>query len=218
MNNAPACFGAATVFAADSETCKKCVAFRECADQSVKTLEEIRHLINVEDLLARHSKARSVSQEAIKKRDQDAAKKAPPGNPMTPKLPTQPVLRQTEVVRVKFEQSERDQAIIGKMPVKARPYAVNIIESGVAKKCIEALAARDVAALPAQPEWFVITLTALLRGGFTRTELKQEMIEARGWQDNTAASYVSLSLALLPLVADVQDEAGRIVLVPATAE
>lgn len=218
MNNAPACFGAATVFAADSETCKKCVAFQECADQSVKTLEEIRHLINVEDLLARHNKARSVSQETIKKRDQEAAKKAPPGNPMTPKLPQQPVLRQTEVVRVKFERSERDQTIIGKMPVKARPYAINIIESGIAKKCVEAVAARDIAALPAQPEWFVIALTRLIQGGFTRAELRQELVETRGHQDNTAASYVSLCLALLPLVADVQDEAGRIVLAPATAE
>ncbi len=214
-DNTPACFGAATVFSADSETCKKCEAYARCADASVQTLVEIRHLINVEDLIARHNKARGVSQAEIKKRDKEEADARPPGSGMTPKLPSEPVQRFTEVVRVRFEQSEHDQAVIAKMATKARPYAINLIENGVVKKCIEALESGDIAALPARPEWFVITLTKLMHGGFTRAELKQAMVETYGWQENTAASYVSLSLALLPLVANVQDEAGRIVLAPA---
>lgn len=212
-----ACFGAATVFSADSEVCRQCQDYSACSEQSIETLREIRQIINVEDILARHMLARKKSQDAIKKRDNETASKAPPGNSMTQPLPAEPVERHTEMVRVKFEQSEADKAFIAKLAVKARPYAVKIIEEGAAEQCIEAVKTRNPDALPVKPEWFVIAVQRLLQGGFTRAQLRLAYIETFGWKEETAAPYVSLTIALLPLVAAVQDQAGRIVLAPATA-
>jgi hypothetical protein len=57
MSN-PGCFAAASVFAHESEVCRNCKAFTACAEESIKTLEAIKGLVNVTDLMKRHERAR----------------------------------------------------------------------------------------------------------------------------------------------------------------
>lgn len=212
----PACFAAATVFSNDSDTCKGCRAFMECAQASIETLRAIRHLIDVDDLMIRHKKARNVSQAAIKKADAEAAAAMPPGN-VEQKMPIEPVVRATKVERVKFEICASDEAVIATMPGKAQKYGVSLIESGAAKRCRQAVGQGDAALLPSDPQWFSIALTALIGGGFERASLRASFVTAFGWSEATAAAYVSLSLALIPLVATAKEEGGRIVLSPVVA-
>jgi hypothetical protein len=61
MKNSLGCFGAASVFDHKSAVCSKCQDFNCCADECLRTLDSIKDLVNVSDLLKRHHAARKAA-------------------------------------------------------------------------------------------------------------------------------------------------------------
>lgn len=55
----PGCFGAASVFARDSDACKRCEAFAQCDTAVTATLQALSSMIDVSALLKRHDTARA---------------------------------------------------------------------------------------------------------------------------------------------------------------
>jgi hypothetical protein len=195
--NAPACFAAASMFAHDSAVCKLCPAFDACSVASLETLQAIRHIINVEDLLKRHQKARIVAQEAIKKADNKIAAGLPPGN-VTQPMPTKPVERMTQVMNVNFELSKDDADVIAKLSNgKNVAIALQICKAGVIHDLREALPeGRNPFAVKGSA-YFRVTVDALLNGGFTRGSLRERLTKELAIANSTAGPQVAMMCGLL---------------------
>jgi hypothetical protein len=214
--NAPGCFGAASVFSHDSDICKRCPAFAACADKAVETLAAIKDVICVTDLLTRHKVAKRKAQAVLKAEDERAAKEAPPGNIEKP-VTLEPTERKTPLTKVKIELSAQDESVVATLPVKIRPLAITLISSGATAELRKALQTKDASGVKSVPAWLRIALSALCSGGFTRASLRAALIAELGWTDSTAASHVSMVVALLPTFGATQETDGRIVVTPAPA-
>lgn len=213
IDQAPACFGAISCFARDSVHCQKCAAFERCEEQSYQTLLEIRKVVNVDDLLKKHAKAR-LAQEA--KRDKMRAEmnaKAKQTAYTKPKAP-QIVERATKQEKVVFEITEKDEAIIVSLPIKAQPFALTLLKSGMMHDIKYGLKEGRNAIEAKKPTWLARTVDLLVAGGFTRAELKAHLMTELSWSDNSAGAHVSLAIGILCGFGAAQEESGRIVPVP----
>jgi len=193
--NFPGCFAAASVFSHDSEACKVCHAFAACSEESLLTLAKIRHIINVDDLLKRHEKARRSSQRQIKAADDEAKSKLPPGNIQSPL--TNPVVRKTEVAKVHFEVLPDQQEIIATLPLKSQKVALSLVKSGFIDRIRKDLQEGRNTFATAGPAFVREALSMLLNGGFTRAGLKDHLVKALDWNEATAASHVSQVTSIL---------------------
>lgn len=207
---APGCFAAASVFSHDSEVCRGCVAFRECASASFETLAQIRNVIDVSDLLKRHDKAKKASRKVISEIDEANAAALPPGNKML--LLTGTVERKTEVVKVTFDVSEDDESVIATLPVKARPVAVMFCKTGMLGRVKKCLQEGRNALVETGPGWLRVAIDLLLSGGFVRSELREAMRRELSWEDSSAGPHTSMAVALLVGFGIANEMEGRLVL------
>ena len=194
---APACFGSVSCFAKDSKCCMACVAFESCEKKSFETLAQIRNIVNVEDLVRQHMKARVETKEKRERNRQEmniGRQEVQYG--VKPELP-QIVERATKVEKVVFEVGEDQEMLIAKMPVKAQPFALNLLKSGMIHDIKEGLAKHKNAIACKKPVWFVKTVQLLVDGGFTKAELKVHLMRELGWTDGSAAGHVSLGIVIL---------------------
>lgn len=210
--NAPACYAAASVFSHDSEICQKCVVFHQCANASLETLEAIKGIVNVQDLLKRHAAARKVSQVAMKKADADALAEMPPGNIEQPLVKS--AERKTRVVQVKFELSADEERVIAILPVKPRKVALSLCKTGMLERIKNGIAEGRNALTETGPEWLRVALTLLLAGGFSKSELRESLQRELNWTEGTASSHVSMACALLYAFGIMTATEGRFVLTP----
>jgi hypothetical protein len=207
--NAPACFAAASMFAHDSAVCKLCPAFDACSVASLETLQAIRHIINVEDLLKRHQKARIVAQETIKKADNKIAAALPPGNIPQP-APVKPVERKTQVMNISFELSKDDADVIAKLSNgKTAAVALQMCRAGVIHDLRESLPKGDNPFLTKGSAYFRVTVDALLSGGFTRASLREKLAKELTIKNNTAGPLVAMICGLLKDFGFAQEIAGH---------
>ena len=194
--NAPACFAAASVFAHDSTVCKACPVFAECAEASLKTLEAIRGVINVEDLIRRHAKARM---KAINVEEVAAEEREPePTGPLMQPVETKPVERKTAAVKVSFDVSPDDSALLFKISnVNAREVAYTIVKTHGIEGIKSALREGRNPYAESGPSFLRVTLQMLLEGGFTKGSLRKRMEVELGWGESTAASQVGQAVGIL---------------------
>lgn len=190
----PGCFGAATVFAFDSEVCKSCPAGQDCAPAAMQTLDRIKTVVKVDDLMARHRKAREKAIKDQREKDRQAIEAAPPG-PMATPAPTKPVARCTPAEKVEYEVSEKHALIIAEMPSKAQTFAMSLCKKGFVKEMRKNMANKK--ATPGLPKWLNVALDELTKNGFTRASLKARLMNDLGWTDGTAGSHISIAIAIL---------------------
>lgn len=212
--NAPGCFAAASVFTHDSDVCRQCCAFDACAAAALDTLEKIRGVIDVSDLLKRHDKVKQAARKIIKSNDEKAAAALPPGNNKPPLVPAE---RKTEVVKITFDTSADEENVIATLPVKARPIALSICKTGMLSRIKKDLREGRNALVESGPGWLRVAIDRLLAGGFVRSELREAMRQELGWEDSSAAPHTSMAVALFAAFGIIQETEGRFVLVPVTA-
>lgn len=212
--NAPGCFAAASVFCHDSEVCRQCCAFDACSSAALNTLEKIKGVVNVKDLLKRHEKARRVSQAAIKKADEEREATLPPGNLQQPLM--KPVKRKTQVTTVAFDVSAKDDAIIAKLPVKSQQIAVALCKRGMLDAIQRGMQEGRNALDENGPAWLRVALTLLLRGGCTKSELRESIRQELNWAESSAGPHASMAWVLLTAFGVAQETEGRLVPAPVT--
>jgi hypothetical protein len=211
--DAPACFAAASVFSHDSDICKMCSAFEGCAAASVVTLETIKGIVNVEDLLKRHTKAKKIARVTVAAKDKLEAETRPPGANLRPLM--LPVERQTKVIQVKFELTEEERLIVEKLPVKLVKLAPSLIEHGLIDRMKKDIPEGRNTFATRGPQWLRVALTALLAGGFTKPSLRDSMMSEFTWTSGTAASHVSMVCSIFTAFGITKIVDGK--MVPATA-
>lgn len=212
--NAPACFAAASVFTHDSNVCRQCCAFDACAAASLETLEQIRHIVNVSDLLKRHEKAKKVARATIAANDQKAA--LPPGNNQPP-LPGA-AERKTDVATVKFDLTAEEEAVVMRLTnSKAQEFVVRLLKRGAMVQVKQSVKEKRNTVSESEPPWLRIAIDCLISGGFTRTELRSIYAEKLNWQDKTAGPHASMAALIFKGFGLAQEIEGRLVPAPAYA-
>lgn len=190
---APACFGSPSCYAGDSKICNACVAYETCGVEVTKTLERIKGVINVDDLLHKHTqalaKARDKKAKHFQAQREDALIK--PERPM-PKE----VERTSKVEKITYEVDEATQALICTLPVKAQPFATQLCKTGLVERIKKDLNAGLNPLEKTGPKFLCIALKELIKGGFTKAELRAVYVAELGWSENSCASHVSLVVKL----------------------
>lgn len=213
--NALACFAAASVFSHDSEVCRKCCAFDACATASLDTLEQIRNIVNVADLLKRHEKAKKVARAALQAKDEAAAAAQPPGN-VQPSL-MGAVERKTEVVKIQFDVSTDNERIIATLPSKLQKITVPLCKKGYLDAAKKSVQEGRCTLAETAPGWFRVALTKLVSGGFSRAELRAAMMNELNWKEGSAAPHTSMAVFLFKAFGIAKEIEERLIPSPATA-
>ena len=218
---APACFGAASVYASDSDVCKKCFVGHLCGDESMKTLMAIRGIINVEDLLKRHEKARRLSHEstpakpALHQPKGLEALPEPTGN-VTRSVITKPVERKTTVEKVAFDVSDANgEALVKIKNAKAKEIAYRMVKGGDIENLKAALLTKVNIYADRGPSFMRIAVDMLLGGGFTKSSLRKRLEKDLEWTEGTAAPHVAQAVTIFAAFKMTQEKLGVITLVPA---
>lgn len=194
--SAPGCFGAASVFSHDSNVCKACPAFEECAKRSLQRLEDIKGIVNVSDLLMKHARAQKGAAAVRLARREQALEQS--NAPMVTKpAPKQPVERKTTVAKVTFEIDEDEQAVIARIGnKKAQAQAIVLCKSNLIQIARQELSAGRNPFADTGPRFIAVACDLLIGGGFTKQALKQALMDRLEWTDGTASSHVSIVCAL----------------------
>lgn len=212
---APACFAAASIFSRDSNVCKACLAFVDCGSASLETLQSIKHLINVEDLLKRHAAAHKAAQAAIEAADATREETLPPGNGETP-IVVKPVERKTTVVKIRFEPTSDEEQIVARLPVKPRELALRMVRANDVAGIREALKEGRNYYAERGPAFMRVVMTMLLTGGFTKRSLRLQLESEFAWTEGTAASHVGIACAILAGFKLAEETKGHFALSPAS--
>ena len=222
MKDVPGCFSAASVFAHDSNVCKACQVFEECSQASLKTLEAIKGIINVSDLLKRHEAALRLKRQSEKPQPilaKVAVSKAEDvkvdsGVIPKPEPITKPVIRVTPVEKVSFGIPVEHELILATLPTKPRNRARILCSNGLIEKIKEGLHEGRNALAGCKPQCVSIAIDGLVAGGYSRGELKELFLNGTDMNHNTAASRVSSTLPILFGFGIAQEIGGRIVAAP----
>jgi|GEM_PF-1940367 len=215
---APGCFGAASVYSMDSQVCQACAAFKECGDAALKTLESIKSVINVADLLARHQAARKRAADARAKPVAPQPVESSPIPVAQPKPITKPVERKTTMQRVTFSISDADQAVvmkIGEKSSKTKAQAIVLCKTNKIDAMRKELPKGINPFATNGPTFMRVVCSMVLSGGFTKASLKSQMMQELDWTDGTAASHVAMAAALMFSFGIVKMEGDKFVLNPA---
>lgn len=185
---APACYGSPSIFAYDSKCCRGCFAFEPCSQESFLTLDKIKGLVNVEDLLKHHAKARAHAQARLRLEDAAKAAARPPGNIPQPLLAVE---RKTKVLKVEFAVPKHLEAIVAKLSDDARVMTVNLFKSGQLDHIKSELSAGRNPHATTGPGWLRVSLSMILDGGFTKRSLAERLMADLKQTKQTAASYAT---------------------------
>lgn len=210
----PACFAAASIFNLDSNVCEKCMAFTECGVASAETLEKIKHLINVDDLMRRHEAARKAGLIRLAASDAKIAAETPPGNGLIP-LPLVPIVRKTAVVKIKFDPTGEEVDVIAKMSKTVQKMATVMVKSNQIEDVKTALKAGVNFYAEQGYEWMRVAIDMLMNeGGFTRSTLRQRLEKDLSWSNATAAAYVGYVVTITVAFKITCEKKGHISLIP----
>lgn len=215
---APGCFGAASVYSMDSKACQQCVAFEKCGVAAIKTLEGIRSVVDISDILKRHQAARAKSRTENVKPTASVPVEPSPIPVAQPKPISKPVERRTPMERVTFEISEADQAvlmIIGEKSIKTREQAIVLCKQNKINAMREGLPKGDNPFATSGPQFLRIVCNMIVSGGFTKASFKARLMEELTWTDGTAGSHVAITCALLYSFGIIVGKEGSFVLNPA---
>jgi hypothetical protein len=191
---APGCFASPSIYAIDSQYCQQCVAYKECGEAMLKTLAEIGTVIDVKDLIDMHEKARKKMGVAP---DPTEAAVVETALATTAPLP-QSIERKTVVAKVDFEIDQRTMDLIANIGnVKAKAQALVLAKANMIERAIVALSKGENPFENHPPRFLNVACDLLLKGGFTKAQLKKAFMERLGQSEGTAGSHVSITVAML---------------------
>lgn len=208
----PGCYGAASVFSHDSATCRACPLFVECSRESLERLQTLSERINVADLIKKHARAqaratpeRAERHHETETRDTRVIQRA---------QPIEPIQRKTKLETVVFEIDPDTQsaiALIGNK--KASAQAVTLCKTGTVESIVRDLNA-GVNPIPPLPKWLHIVGNMLCPSPWplTKQSMKAAFMGQLGWKDQTAASHVSIAVALITGLGIAVEEGQEFVL------
>lgn len=211
---APGCYGAASVYSSDSSVCRGCVAYETCGSTSLATLESIRATVDVRDLLKRHAAARAKAEPAPVA-PQPIEKRPPPAQP---RLANRQIERKTPQEKVTFELTTEMSSTIERIAAqnkKAADQATTLCKMGRINDMRAMLPKRVNPFAESGPSFLRVVCDHLINGGFTRAELRVAMAQALAWTEETAASHISMAIAILGAFRIVGKDGEKIVLHPA---
>lgn len=197
---APGCFGAASVFSMDSAVCQGCVAFNECSDASIATLQQIKATIDVRDLLAKHTSARMKHEARLALKQMPGPIAASPIPVVQPKPIDAPVERKTTMAKVIFEISAEHQNAIARISQankKAGDQAAVLCKMNRINEMRSMLPQGQNPFATNGPGFLRVACNHLINGGFTKASLRKSLMESFDWTEATAASHVSIAVAIL---------------------
>lgn len=211
--NKPGCYGAASVFSHDSDHCKACAYFQECATQSLERLEAISGTINVSDLLKKHARAAALSrperaarQQVAEERDQRVVQRA---------APIEPPQRKTQIEKVTFEIDPATQDLIANISNKKAQGHALILCKGQDLEALKEKFSGGENPMPLSPKWLHQVGEELLRGeGVTKQDLKVTLGQHQAWTDGTAGSHVSIAWAMFMGLGITVERNGQMILSP----
>lgn len=232
--DAPACFAAPSVFSHEAVACKQCRAFSSCSDASFETLQRLGQKIDVNDLLRRHKAAR-IARGGLP----DPIENRPPIPAQTPGLPATEVIEEMAVpvhetplqaakrrktavsyVAVPFTCYEED--LLSQANVNTKALANTLWSVGLPASLIASELRKGVNPCDSSvPSHFSVMCDLLIQGGVTQRLLRSEL-EKRGGKNggqqspSTAMSYASVLFAFCKLFGIAQENAGKLVLRPAS--
>ena len=207
--HAPACFGAASVFAYDSSICQKCVAFIECSKTSLETLESIKGLVFVEDIMKLHMKAKKIAE--------GTSGEMPTEHPAPVKPPAKDIQaeRTTSVAKVSFEiDEEQNQALAKITNSKGKDQFIVLCKRGQLDEMRKDLAEGRNTFDKGGSKHFKVMVDLLLAGGCSKRDLKTAYVDQFGWGEASASSHVSMLWPGFIAFGLAQETEGRLVLVP----
>lgn len=195
---APGCFGAASVFSVDSKACQACVAFDKCGIASVATLEAIRGMIDVSDILARHAASRKKAQNRIDESKRLALLVSTPIPKKQPVAQAQTV-RNTKLEKVVFELSVSEKRNIAKIGAneKIKSMALILCKNNKFTQLAADLRKGVNTFAVTGPSFLRVACTMLISGGFTRAVLVDALMKELEWSESTASSHASIAASLL---------------------
>jgi len=211
---APGCFGAASVYSQDSSVCKGCVAYDQCNSASLATLESIRATVDVRDLLKRHAVARAKAAPAPA---QTKPLEKSPIKVAQPKVANKPLTRTTAQERVTFAMTVEMTTTIERIAAqnkKAADQATTLCKMGRINDMRSMLPQRMNPFAEGGPAYLRVVCNHLINGGFTRASLRVAMAQELGWSEETAASHISMAIAVLGAFRIVGKDGDNIVLHP----
>lgn len=184
--NAPACFAAASIYSSDSEVCRGCITFAECSVASLETLEAIKSVINVRDLLNSHAQNRRLRITSTISEDELIENK----------LPAAQVERKTKIIKMELTITEEDGVLVARLPVKPQLIAKRLCETGYIDLIRKDLREKRNTFAETGPAYMRVAVDMLLAGGCTKRLMKERLMEELGWSEGTAGSHVAIFCAL----------------------
>lgn len=217
---APGCFASPSVFAMDSKVCGCCIATNECRTASSETLERIRGVINVSDLLKRHEKARLVAtntSETPYKPEEPETLPTTDNQTLAPVIVTpapiipKVVKRKTPTEIVVFYVTGDQETTIQALPKKTGELARQQIKQNLISKIKPALKMGLNSYAETGPKFLRLACDMLLEGGFTRAGLNKRMVKDFGWGTNTSGPHVAQIVGMFVAFDIVQEIGGQFV-------
>lgn len=186
---APACFGAASIFTRDSEVCKACPHFNECEAEAMRVLLKLRSIVNVEDIIKGHEKARKRA--GIQNVTQSLAEST--------EVAIQPLERRTKEVSVKgFTINKKDEAALLVLKKNPKILALKLLQSGVMERMRQDLKAGINTFEGKSAKLFYMPIHLMLtRKSITSKDLRDAYMEYYNWSEGTAFSQSSIVLQVL---------------------
>lgn len=203
----PFCYSRPSTYDDDAPGCKACRVRASCRSNAQIVLGKVALRVDVSDLQARFLK--DVHREAMQQ-----GEPAPIPSALTEDAGVS-IDRSYAQERVTYALTERDQAMLDKLPKKVANKARVLMEKGIDFLARKALARGENPFAEKGDRPLHVAAELLLAGGFTRERLRQEMQRRYEWTYHAAASHVSQVIALLTAFGVVQEVSGRtLVLIP----
>jgi hypothetical protein len=218
--NAPGCYAAPSVFSHDSEVCQGCPAFESCSQECIKTLQELRERVNIEDILARHRRAKASTIEQAK--PPNAVPKIDIGKFLpSVKVPVEKVEQAPKPKEPQVEVPDDHQKVLDALKEKPRALALKWCRDGMIEKIRSDLAQGiNPFASQARQNFESVTCELLINGAVTKQALKKAFMTRLGakrpWSEGAAASHVNIALQALQGFGIIVETAEGYVVAPRT--
>lgn len=193
MSVAPGCYGSVVSYDSSDEFCIACSHFNKCGDESYKTLQSLRDVIDAEAVIKKHDKQRIKAEKGV------VIKEAEKSVSLKPRGEVKLTRGDIELIRS-----------IGKK--KPMQRAMNLIKRGMNGDYIKK--AMNVGKNPfvdEPPHFLAVACRLIMNGGFSKLELAKAYQNDRktSMSVKTAYSQVAIVVALLPAFGVIEEFDGR---------
>jgi hypothetical protein len=192
------CFGMPSMYRADKPICRGCSFHADCGPVALGRAKAINAKVDVSDVIGAISDRDSVVTPVFVQLDstkEDLARVAPKA-------------------KVTHDLTIADKIKINRLPKKVAEKLKRLLESNADKLARESFKmGRNPFPIEGSKQLHV-ACELLLRGGFSREELRQGYIDKLGWSETTAFPSVTTAIHLLTAMRLIEKEKGRYVILP----